>query len=89
MDDLTSLKSQLAIPGDLQSCHTATVSDYVIEGHVPAEQILRLMSQRPAANGLAVADMPAGSPGMETTGQSEPFEVVLFGSGKREVYARY
>ena len=62
---------------------------FVIEGHVPAAEIRRLLQERPAATGLAVAGMPAGSPGMEVAGQADAYEVVLFGAAGREVFARY
>ncbi|HEV7284382.1 MAG TPA: DUF411 domain-containing protein, partial [Kaistia sp.] len=71
------------------SCHTATLGGYVIEGHVPAKEILRVLAERPSALGLAVAGMPAGSPGMEIGTQSERFDVVLFGAGGRQIFARY
>ncbi|MBN9072095.1 MAG: DUF411 domain-containing protein [Rhizobiales bacterium] len=89
LDDLAPLKDRLGVPADLQSCHTATLSGYVIEGHVPAKDILRILAERPAATGLAVAGMPAGSPGMEIAGQAERYEVVLFGPRRRQVFARY
>lgn len=89
MDELAPLKARLGVPADLQSCHTATLSGYVIEGHVPAKEILRILSERPAATGLAVAGMPAGSPGMEIAGQAERYDVVLFGPRGRQVFARY
>ena len=88
-DDLAPLKAQLGVPSDLQSCHTATLGGYVIEGHVPAKEILRVLAERPSALGLAVAGMPAGSPGMEIGTQSERFDVVLFGAGGQQIFARY
>lgn len=89
LDDLTPLKARLGVPADLQSCHTATLSGYVIEGHVPAKEILRILAEKPTAAGLAVAGMPAGSPGMEIAGQAERYDVVLFGPRGRQVFARY
>lgn len=88
--DMAGLKQQLGVPVDLASCHTATVDDYVIEGHVPALEIERLLRERPAGViGLAVAGMPLGSPGMETSdGAREAFEVIAFGS-RRQVFAHY
>ena len=90
VSDMASLKQELGVPADLASCHTATVDDYVIEGHVPAREIERLLRERPAGvTGLAVAGMPLGSPGMEISdGAREAFEVIAFGS-RREVFARY
>jgi len=89
LEDLSPLKARLGVPSDLQSCHTATIDGFVIEGHVPAVDIQRMLRERPAAIGLAVAGMPAGSPGMEVAGQADPYEVVLFGTAGREVFARY
>jgi hypothetical protein len=65
------------VPGDLQSCHAAIVDGYIIEGHVPAADIHRLLAERPAVTGLAVPDMPIGSPGMEIEGlAAEPYDVI-------------
>ncbi|MEQ1945286.1 DUF411 domain-containing protein [Mesorhizobium sp. VNQ89] len=89
VDDLAPLKARLGVPNDLQSCHTAMVGGYVIEGHVPAQEILRVLAERPTATGLAVAGMPVGSPGMEMAGPSERYDVVLFGANARQVFARY
>ena len=88
-EDLDVVKAQLGVPSDLQSCHTATIDGFVIEGHVPAVDIRRILEQRPTAIGLAVAGMPAGSPGMEVAGQQDPYEVVMFGADGRQVFARY
>jgi hypothetical protein len=63
--DLNPIKSRLGVPYGKNSCHTAEVDGYVIEGHVPAEDILRLLSERPKARGLVLPGMPLGSPGME------------------------
>ena len=84
---LRSIKSQLAIPVDLSSCHTATIGSYFIEGHVPAEDIRRLLIERPKALGLSVPGMPIGSPGMEMGNNKEPFETLLvFESGETQVF---
>lgn len=88
LDDLAPLKARLGVPVDLQSCHTATLAGYVVEGHVPAKEILRILAERPSATGLAVGGMPVGSPGMEI-GQPEKYDVVLFGASGRQVFARY
>lgn len=82
---MQSVKDQLGVPADLASCHTAVVAGYVIEGHVPATAISRLLAGRPAGIGLAVPGMPAGSPGMEMPGvEPEAYDVFLFdGSGHR------
>ncbi len=89
--DMAALKQALGVPADLASCHTATVEGFVIEGHVPARDIERLLQQRPAGvRGLAVAGMPLGSPGMETpNGARDAFDVIAFGDGERRVFARY
>lgn len=90
VSDLAPLKSQLSIPAALASCHTAQIEGYVIEGHVPASAIKRLLSERPSAIGLAVAGMPVGSPGMEVPGApDEVFHVVLFGPSGQQVYAKF
>jgi hypothetical protein len=84
---LNPLKAKLGIPLDLAACHTAEVGGYLIEGHVPASAIQRLLSERPKAKGLAVPGMPQGSPGM--TGEFEQYDVILFGPHERQVYATY
>jgi len=87
--DVTPTKQRLGVPQRLAACHTALVEGYVIEGHVPADLIDRLLRERPPAAGLVVPGMPAGSPGMELPGQkSEPYQVLAFDrSGKTEVFA--
>ena len=78
--DMDSLKQRLGVPAELASCHTAEVGGYVVEGHVPAAAIRRLLAERPDATGLAVPGMPAGSPGMDFPGvDPEPYEVFLVG----------
>lgn len=84
---LKALKARLGVPEDLASCHTATVGGYVLEGHVPASALMRLLRERPEAIGLAVPGMPAGSPGMG--GAPETYEVTLFTRSSRRSYARY
>lgn len=88
-DDLTPVKARLGVPEPLQSCHTAEVGGYVVEGHVPAADIRRLLTERLRARGLAVPGMPAGSPGMEDGGRREAYRVILFGDDGHSVYARY
>lgn len=79
------------MPSKLQSCHTAIVDGYVIEGHVPAEDIRRLLAERPTVTGLAVPGMPVGSPGMEVDGfADEPYDVLAFDTdGTTEIFASY
>ena len=82
-----SIKSQLGIPAELSSCHTATIGSYFIEGHVPAEDIFKLLTERPNARGLSVPGMPIGSPGMEMGNNKEPFDTLLvFENGKTRVF---
>ncbi len=85
--DLKSLKARLGVPADLAGCHSSEVAGYVIEGHVPAAAVRRLLAERPAATGLAVPGMPAGSPGMG--GEPAIYEVTLFARDQRSSYARY
>ena len=89
--DLAAVKQRLGVPADLAACHTGVVAGLVIEGHVPAADIVRLLATRPAGvRGLAVPGMPAGSPGMETAdGDREAFEVIAFGPKGRSVFARH
>lgn len=83
------VKTEYGIEPELHSCHTAIVGDYVIEGHVPAEAIKKLLAESPDAAGLAVPGMPMGSPGMEGA-YSESYDVILFNEeGSRETFARY
>ncbi|MBP2501014.1 hypothetical protein ABID82_003350 [Methylobacterium sp. PvP062] len=84
------VKARLGVPRDLASCHTALVDGYVVEGHVPADAIKRLLVERPKGTGLAVPGMPAGSPGMEVEGREpDTYAVVLFGPEGRGAFARY
>lgn len=88
--DLAPLKARLGVPPALISCHTAEVGGYVLEGHVPADAIQRLLAARPQGRGLAVPGMPVGSPGMEVAGMPpETYEVILFGPEPQRVFARY
>jgi hypothetical protein len=86
--DLDAVKKRLGVPDDLAACHTAEVSGYVVEGHVPAAALKRFLAEKPNAMGLAVPGMPIGSPGMEG-GTPEPYEVVLFGPAGRRSYMRF
>ncbi|MBA4208214.1 MAG: CopG family transcriptional regulator [Parvibaculum sp.] len=89
VEDLAPLKARLGVPADLQSCHTGVVEGYAIEGHVPAEDVLRLLRERPSGIGLAVPGMPLGSPGMEVGDETEPYDVILFSASRRDVFARH
>jgi hypothetical protein len=88
--DVDAVKRKHGVPAALQSCHTALVEGYVVEGHVPADVIDQLLRERPKVVGLAVPGMPLGSPGMDAPGgKAEPFDVIAF-DGRRatRVYAR-
>jgi hypothetical protein len=90
--DMGAVKRRLGVPSDLASCHTVSVDGFVIEGHVPGEDVLRLLSERPAGiNGLAVPGMPRGSPGMETRdGGRDAYDVIAFGpNDARRVFSSY
>ncbi len=88
LEDLEDIKRLAGVPEPLQSCHTAIVEGYVVEGHVPAADIERMLAERPDALGISVPGMPMGSPGMG--GDPEPFDVLLFkADGTASVYARY
>ena len=76
-EELDTVKKLAGIPDKLQSCHTASVGGYKIEGHVPAADIKRLLAARPPVIGLAVPGMPSGSPGMEN-GERDPYDVLAF-----------
>lgn len=75
--DMQSIKRQNGVADHLASCHTAIVNGYVIEGHVPADNIKRLLKEKPVAAGLTVPGMPMGSPGMEGP-RKDPYNVLLF-----------
>jgi hypothetical protein len=88
--DLAPIKRRFQVPDALRACHTAVVGDYVVEGHVPADLIQRLLRERPAVLGLAVPGMPVGSPGMEAPGRApERYDVLTFDrTGRTTVFAR-
>jgi hypothetical protein len=90
VDALGPIRQRFGVPAALQSCHTAVVDPYVIEGHVPADLIQRLLRERPAVVGLAVPGMPVGAPGMEAPGRpAERYDVLTFDrSGRTTVFAR-
>jgi hypothetical protein len=89
-DAMNAVKAEHGVPGDLQSCHTAIVDGYVIEGHVPASSIKKLLAEKPAGvKGLSVPGMPIGSPGMEGP-NPENYDVVTFkASGETEVFEKF
>jgi hypothetical protein len=90
VDDIAPVRSRLGMPAALASCHTARIGDYVVEGHVPATDIRRLLASNIVALGLAVPGMPIGSPGMEMGPRLDPYEVLLVERGGRtRVFSRY
>lgn len=88
--NMAEVKQRLGVPSQLASCHTAVIGEYVIEGHVPLDQVARLLHARPSGiRGIAVPGMPIGSPGMEVPdGREEPFQVIaFFPNGQMSVFA--
>lgn len=84
------MRERLGMPNQFGSCHTATVGGYVLEGHVPADEVRRLLATRPNALGLAVPSMPPGSPGMEVGSRQDPYRVLLIDrEGHESTYASY
>ncbi|MBP53687.1 DUF411 domain-containing protein [Marinobacter sp.] len=89
-NNLNPIKIDAGLTPSLASCHTAFVGDYVIEGHVPANDIHRLIAEAPKAKGLSVPGMPAGSPGMEVGGRKDHYQVLMFNdSGQTKVFAEH
>ncbi len=87
---LTELKQRLGLSPEQTSCHTGRIAGYVIEGHVPAADVRRLLAERPVARGLAVPGMPVGSPGMEMGDMRDPYDTLLIGpDGEASVFARH
>lgn len=89
--DMDALKDSLGVPSELRSCHTAVAGRYVIEGHVPASDVKKLLASAPAnLVGLAVPGMPAGSPGMEMGARADRYDVIAFGAkGTTRVFAHH
>jgi hypothetical protein len=90
VDDTTAARKRLGLPDRYSSCHTATVGGYVLEGHVPAAEVKRLLASKPKAIGLAVPGMPPSAPGMDVPGRMDPYEVLLVDpQGQSSVFATY
>ena len=91
VQDVNAIKRERGIPVGAWSCHTAEVDGYLVEGHVPAATIDRVLAERPQVAGVAVPGMPMGSPGMEMPGmQADPYAVMSFtGQGRLEVYEQH
>lgn len=89
VEDLDVFKDKLGVPEDLRSCHTAVYGDYVFEGHIPASSIKKFLDSKSQSLGLAVPDMPVGSPGMEMGNHREEYEVFIFDkNGKSKVFKK-
>ena len=89
VDDIGRVKSTYGVPAEIGSCHTSLVGGYVVEGHVPADAVKRMLKEKPAIAGIAVPGMPIGSPGMEQGGRTESYSIVAFDkSGKQTVFER-
>jgi hypothetical protein len=87
---MNRIKEKLGVPQNLLSCHTAIINDYIIEGHVAAEDIKRLLELQPQAHGLSVPGMPMGSPGMEYEGRRQRYDVLIFDkTGESTVFNSY
>jgi hypothetical protein len=90
VDDIDAAKREHGVPGHLGSCHTAEVGGYALEGHVPAEVVRRLLSERPQVAGVAVPGMPIGSPGMEVGSRKDPYDVIAFTKdGQTQVFQTF
>jgi len=91
VDELTPIKARIGVPAEFGACHTAEVAGYFVEGHVPAEDVARLLAERPQARGLAVPGMPRGSPGMPAgPGDAVEYDVLLVRlDGSARVYAHH
>ena len=88
-DDLSPIRAQHGVPRQVLSCHTALVGSYVVEGHVPAADVQKLLREKPAIKGIAVPGMPMGSPGMEGP-TVERYDTLAFtADGKTSVFARH
>jgi hypothetical protein len=89
-EDMTAVKQQYGVPTNLVSCHTTLVEGYVVEGHIPAEDVIRLLTERPEIAGIAVPGMPIGSPGMESGDYVEPYTVFSFqADGSTEPFSEH
>jgi len=87
---LSAVERESRVPDDLVSCHTAKIGGYIVEGHVPAEDITRMLQEKPPIAGISVAGMPMGSPGMEQGGTKQAFTTMAFTKdGKKTVFARH
>ena len=84
--DLSLLHQQHGVPESLAGCHTTLIDGYIVEGHVPIDAVIRLLTEKPAIKGISLPGMPAGSPGMSGE-KTEPFTIYEIGEGRPKVYA--
>ena len=90
VDDTSAARRQQGLPDRFGSCHTAVVAGYVVEGHVPANDVKKMLAMKPLAIGLAVPGMPVGSPGMEVGSRKDPYQVLLVTKdGRERVFSTY
>lgn len=90
VDDTSIARRQQGLPDKFGSCHTAVVAGYVVEGHVPANDVKKMLTMKPVAIGLAVPGMPVGSPGMEVGSRNDPYQVLLVAKdGRERVFSTY
>ena len=90
VEDIDKVKRDNGVPASAESCHTGIVNGYIVEGHVPADAVTKMLKEKPAIAGIAVPGMPMGSPGMEVpSGQKEPYSILAFDkAGKTSVYQK-
>jgi len=89
MPDMDRIKTTYGVPRAVQTCHTALVDGYVVEGHVPLDAIEKMLKERPKIAGIGVAGMPVGSPGMENGSRKDAYDVLAFDrEGKTSLYVR-
>lgn len=89
IENTEEMKNRLGVPGNMRSCHTAIIGGYLVEGHVPARDIVKILKEKPAIAGISVPEMPVGPPGMEGS-RKDPFSVIAFEkNGKIAIYSKY
>jgi hypothetical protein len=89
-EDMDQVKAKLGVPKQLASCHTAVIDGYVVEGHVPAADIEKMLKDKPKFAGLSVPGMPMGTPGMEMGGRKDPYQVISFDKdNNQQIYNSY
>jgi hypothetical protein len=90
VDDTSAARRKYGLPDKFGSCHTAVVAGYVVEGHVPAADVKKLLAMKPVAVGIAVPGMPVGSPGMEMGARKDPYQVLLIDKqGRERIFSSY